>query len=184
MDTTLAIPADAVNAVTPRLDCCARHGRTPAKRIGFALQSRPQLAGNRALTGNAAATAGRLADHAGKVRVTRITDWPLCPRCLATRRLWMAVAVLCFWGGLALLIGAIIARVTADGPSAALGVPMFAGIALAIAAPAPFVLGSIPRIVNARTSDDGSAVVVRDPHPRFAAAVGAALAQPPASPAA
>lgn len=183
MDTTLAIPADLVNSVTPRLDCCARHGRSPAKRIGFALQSRPKLAGNRALTGNVAATAGRLADHAEKVRVTRITEWPLCDRCAATRRGWLAVAAVCFWGGLALLAGAIVARIAADGPSAALGVPMFAGIALAIAAPAPFVLGSIPRIVNARTSDDGSAVVVRNPHPRFAATVRAALGQPTPGPA-
>lgn len=175
MNTTLAIPAETVDAVTPRLDCCARHGRSPAKRLGFALQSRPRLDGNRALTGNVAATAGRLGDHAGKVRVTRITDWPLCPSCLATRGIWLTVAAICFWGGLALLAGAIVARVAADGPSAALGVPMFTGIALAIVSPAPFVLGSIPRIINARTSDDGSAVVVRDPHPRFAAAAHAAL---------
>lgn len=178
MDTTLAIPVEIVDAVTPRLDCCARHGESPAKRIGFALQSRPKLAGNRALTGNAAATAGRLADHASKVRVTRITGWPLCPRCVATRRRWLAVAAGCLWGGLALLAGAIVARVAAGGPSAALGIPMFAGIALVIGSPAPFVLGSVPRVINARTSDDGSAVVVRDPHPRFAAAVRAALGRP------
>lgn len=180
MDITLAIPADTINSVTPHLDCCSRHGQSPARRIRFALQSRPKLAGNRALTGNVAATAGRLADHAAKVRVTRVTEWPLCSRCATTRRWWLAVAVVCFWGGLALLAGAIVARVVAGGPSAALGIPMFTGIALMIASPAPFVLGSIPRIINARTSDDGSAVVVRDPHPRFAASVRAALGQPTA----
>lgn len=177
MDITLAIPADTINSVTPRLDCCTRHGQSPTRRIRFALQSRPKLAGNRALTGNVAATAGRLAEHAEKVRVTRVTEWPLCARCAATRRGWLAVAAVCFWGGLALLVGAIVARLAADGPSAALGIPMFTGIALLIVSPAPFVRGSIPRIINARTSDDGSAVVLRDPHPRFAAAVRAALGQ-------
>jgi hypothetical protein len=40
----------------------------------------------------------------------------------------------------------------------------------------PFVLGSLPRITRARTSEDGRSVVVTDPHPIF---VETATAQRP-----
>jgi len=177
MDTSLAIPVAMLTAVVPRVNRCARHGLPPVKRTSFALQSRPKLdESNVALSGNVAATTGRLAEHAKKVKVTRITDWPLCASCARTRRWWLLVAAVFLWGGLALVAGAVVARIV-NGQSAALAIPMIGGILLAIASPAPFVMGSIPRIIRSRTSDDGSAVVVRDPHPQFAAEVRAAFEQ-------
>jgi hypothetical protein len=175
MDTSFTLPVSALDAVIPRVHRCARHGSPVGRRVSFALQSRPKLnESNPALSGNVLATAGRVAEHAGKVRVTRITDWPLCARCVRTRRWWLLVASVCFWGGLALLAGAVVARVV-SGQSAVLGIPMIGGIVLAIASPAPFVLASLPRITQARTSDDGAAVLVRDAHPEFAAEVLAAV---------
>ena len=70
MEASLAIPVHLLDQVTANIDCCARHGQPAVRRIDFALQSRPSLESNRALSGNVAATAGRLAEHAEKVRVT------------------------------------------------------------------------------------------------------------------
>ncbi|MFC6018556.1 hypothetical protein ACFP2T_20395 [Plantactinospora solaniradicis] len=182
MDTSFALPVSALDAVMPQVDRCARHGLPSARRVDFALQSRPKLTeSNPALGGNVLATAGRVGEHAGKVRVTRIAGWPLCARCVRTRRWWLLVASVCFWGGLALLAGAIVARIVA-GQSAVLGIPMIGGIVLAIASPAPFVLASLPRITKARTSDDGGAVLVRDAHPEFAAQVRATVDRLPQHP--
>jgi len=164
------IPAGAADAVLARVDRCSAHGGSATARHAMALQSRPALSGARALSGNAAAAAGRLGEHAAKVRVTRIGGWPLCARCARTRRRWLAVAAVCFWGGLALVLGSVAVAIV-DGRSGQLGIPLYTGIALLIVSPAPFVRGSLPRVVGARTSDDGTTVVVRDAHPRFAAQV-------------
>lgn len=59
----------------------------------------------------------------------------------------------------------VTARVV-SGTSPALGVPMYSGTALMIAAPLPFVLGSIPRLINARTAPDGEAVLVQGADPQ------------------
>ncbi|HEY0700926.1 MAG TPA: hypothetical protein VGD43_24345 [Micromonospora sp.] len=174
MDVSLSIPVTELDATTPRLDVCARHGRPVAKRINFVLQSRPRLESNVALSGNVAATTGRVAEHARKVKVTRVSGWPLCATCVRTRILWVTIAAICFWGGLLAFAGAVVARLVIGHPSTALSIPLYAGIVGVIASPAPFVLGSVPRVINARTSDDGSAVVVRDPDPRFAEQVRAA----------
>lgn len=172
----IEIPASVADAVVARVDRCSAHGQPTTDRRAMALQSRPALSGTRALSGNAAASAGRLGEHAAKVRVTRIGGWPLCARCARTRRRWLAVAAACFWGGLALVLVSVAVAIV-DGQSSRLGIPLYMGIALLIASPAPFVRGSLPRIVGARTADDGSAVVVRDAHPRFAAQVADARRQ-------
>ncbi len=106
------------------------------QRVSFALQSRPRLERRRAA--NPLGVAGRVAEHAEKVRITKVTDWPLCRRCVRTRYGWLATASVFLWGGLALVVGAVIARAV-SGPSAMLGIPLYGGIVLAIAAPAPFI---------------------------------------------
>jgi hypothetical protein len=62
-----------------------------------------------------------------------------------------------------------------DGPDARLALPFIGGIAMMLVSPVPFVLGSVARVIQARTSDDGASVVFDGPHPNFVAGVQALL---------
>ncbi|GAB1691690.1 hypothetical protein [Krasilnikovia sp. M28-CT-15] len=171
----LVIPAPRLAAVTGGLNHCVRHGEPAVKRVRFALQSRPQVTGNRANLGNVLATAGRVAEHAGAARVTRLTDWPLCRRCARTRGWGLGVASVMFFGGVLAVLAAFGIRATMDGPSLALAPLLLGGFVAVVAAPWPFVLGSIPRIIQARTSTDGGSVLITAAHPAFAAEIRALL---------
>lgn len=72
-----------------------------------------------------------------------------------------------FWGGGALIGAALLARVVTGEQSLVLGGVFVGGLLAASASVIPFVLGSLPRIVQARTSDDGTFVIVENPHPAF-----------------
>jgi hypothetical protein len=167
MDGTSAVPASLLVDVQDRLEVCSWHGEPAVRRIRFALQSKPELSGSRLNSRNALATAGRLGEHFQKTKITRFTAWPLCRRCVRTRRVWMTMALLCFWGGSALVVGVIAASLVAGRPLPSLAPLFYTGLVMLPLALFPFLRGSIPRIVRARTSEDGSQVDFVDADQRF-----------------
>lgn len=174
-DRSIAIPAGVLAGVPARSTVCAWHGLPAVRRAGFALQSRPARRAGPRYGENVLSMTARLAENAAQVKVSRISGWPLCGRCVRTRRLWLAVAAVLFWGGLAAVAAGVVARVVLGEATAALAVPFVGGIVMAIVSPAPFVAGSLPRVTRARTSADGTYVQVTDADPRFVAEVRSLL---------
>lgn len=165
----VTIPSTMVTTPGSLPDVCARHGRSTARRVDFALQSRTQISGSRALSGNVLSMGNRLGQWAQQVRVTHVRGWPLCPTCTARRRVFFWCSFVMFWGGLTALAVSLVIRLVAGEPTSALLVPALLGFGLPVLAVIPFVQGSLPRITLARTSSDGTAVVIDKPHPTFAA---------------
>lgn len=161
------LPVGQLAATPTRPDVCSRHGLPAVRHVDFLLQSRPQLSGNRFLSGNVLGVAARLAEHGAKVQVATVTQWPLCRRCARTRRTWLSLAAILSASGCAALAAAVVARLVIGEPTAALALPFIGGLVMLLSTPAPFVLASLPRIVRARTSRDGASVELTDPHPEF-----------------
>jgi hypothetical protein len=165
---TVRIDGEELVAVHACLSVCAKHGRTAVRRSRFVLQSRPALSRNAGfLRSNILSIVARLAEHAEKVRLTHFTAWPLCDVCVRHRRVWVTVAAVMFWGGLLAFVAAGVARLVIGHPSMALAPPTMGGLVSVFASVLPFVHGSMPRILGARTSVDGEAVEFSAPHPRF-----------------
>ncbi|MGH3687025.1 MAG: hypothetical protein ACRDRU_22480 [Pseudonocardiaceae bacterium] len=163
---SLGVPANWM-CVTTRLPAhCVRHGLPAARRVDLALQSRPQLANNLPTRGNVLGLGSRLGEWGQRVKVTRVRGWPLCSRCVTQRRTWIWPTWVLFWGGLALVVGAVTARIVA-GPAPLLGIPLLGGCAMMLASVVPFTRASYLRITQAQTSVDGSQVIIANPHPRF-----------------
>ncbi|MBC6460401.1 hypothetical protein [Actinomadura sp. HBU206391] len=173
MDTTpdrsIAIPVEALATVPAGCTMCAWHGAPAVRRAGFALQSRPALRTPR--VGVLSTGIDRLAEHAERVKIAKIVDWPLCRRCVRTRRGWLSLAAVLFWGGLAAMAAAVVARIVLGEVTPVLGVPLLGGFVMALSSPAAFVASSLPRITRARTSTDGRFVQVTGADPRFVAEV-------------
>ncbi|WP_246300417.1 hypothetical protein [Actinopolyspora biskrensis] len=151
---------------------CSWHGAPCTRRIDFALQSRVEVSGNRVLGGgNVLGLFGRLGERAGKVVVTRVRGWPLCPKCLVRRLVWFGAAQVLFWGGLLAVLAAVAARVVTGETAAVFGAALLGGFAAMLLAAVPFSMGGVPRVVRARTSEGGESVLVDRPHPAFAAEV-------------
>lgn len=127
---------------------CSRHGLPAVRQQDFVLQSKPRLGG------------------------TDVRGWPLCGRCVRARVCWLAVASVLFFGGLAVFAGSLIAAAASDGPWLA-GLAA-AGFVLMPLAAVPFALGSLPRLIRARTSSDGESVVISRPSRAFTAQLPAA----------
>lgn len=151
---------------------CAWHGRPAVRRKGLALPSLPAIATTHARDSSRPGPR-RLAEWAVRVRHVRVHDWPLCDRCVRYRRLWFGLCCVMFWGSGAwfaviLLVHTVVAPLDE-------GLVMFSFVVclgLALTSPRPFVRGSYPRILGAFASADGTAVIVEDPHPLFAAEAG------------
>ena len=98
------------------------------------------------------------------------TEWPLCSRCaggLFRRRL--LAAILATAGALAFVGTIILGFVGIRGPGVTAA---FVGALCAIALSVPVAYTTrAERILHATATPDGSAVIVTDPHPAFAAAV-------------
>ncbi|GAB2659330.1 hypothetical protein GCM10027271_17520 [Saccharopolyspora gloriosae] len=165
------VPAQVAETPGALPGCCARHGRNSARSVDFALQSRAEPQGSRAMSANPLGVAGRLGERAQKVRITRVRDWPLCTTCARQRTAGLVLANALFWGGVVLIAGALAARLITGVQSPALGAALLGGFFAAIVSVVPFVLGSLPRITGARTSEDGSEVVLTAPHPAFVTAL-------------
>ncbi|GAA4889952.1 hypothetical protein [Saccharopolyspora cebuensis] len=150
---------------------CVRHGAQRARSVDFALQSKVEVQGSRLLSGNLLGAAGRIGERARAVRVTQVRGWPLCRACARRRALLFGASLVAFWGGAVLLVGALVGRWVTGQPSGVLGAALVLGFFAMLAAAVPFALGSLPRVTRARTSADGSEVVISDPHPAFVAAL-------------
>jgi hypothetical protein len=144
MDGTYAVPAPLLVDVQDRLEVCAWHGEPAACRIRFALQSKPELAESRLIIGNVLTMTSRLGEHFRKTRITRFTAWPLCHQCVRTRRVWMTLAVLCFWGGSALVLGVIAASLAAGSPLPSVAPLFYTGLVMTPLALFPFLRAPSP----------------------------------------
>lgn len=100
-------------------------------------------------------------------------DWPVCARCVANRMRWqIAAAVTCTVFAL-LFLGLVFAVI--QGASKVYGIAMLVVFALSFV-PMYVALRMIEHrrtAVGVSLADDGSALVVEDAHPAFAAAVAA-----------
>lgn len=100
--------------------------------------------------------------HSGGVRVqptVRITDvkgWPLCRTCVRTRIFWLIVSGVMFYGGLLAFVGSMIVGLIAEkGTVEPLAAVAMLGFILLPLAAFPFYVGSIPRLIGARTAPEG-----------------------------
>lgn len=152
---------------------CTRHGRPAVRRANFALQSKVDIEGSRfrqvAFLG-VIGMAARLGEYGTKVRITDVREWPLCQTCVRTRIFWLIVAGVMFYGGLLAFVGSIIVGIIAEKGTVAplAGVAMLGFMLLPLAA-FPFYVGSIPRLIGARTAPEGGSVLVVDPSDEFVA---------------
>ncbi len=165
-DITLPVEVVGVRGNLPRY--CTRHWRAASRRKDFALQSRVALRGNRLLSGNVLSQAERLAQHGSKVKVADVKGWPLCARCVRTRAFWMTLASVLLYGGLLAFLGALVVGVFSEGVPWLAAVAAVGFVLLPVSA-LPFSRGAMSRIIGARTSSDGTSVIVERPSAEFVA---------------
>lgn len=169
LSAELAGTADALPS------CCARHGRDAVRRKDFALQSRAKPEGSRFMSANALGMAGRLGEKARKTRFVRVRGWPLCSVCVRKRLSLFLLTQVVFWSGLILVLAAVVGRIASGEPSALLGGLLGLGVVLMLGSAFVFYLGSVPRLVQARASEDGQFVIISRPHPNFSNEVAAGV---------
>ncbi len=174
----LVLSAETVGSPSSLPSYCVRHGQAVAQRRDFALQSRAQPQGSRFMSANALGLAGRLGEKARKVQIVGVRDWPLCERCVRKRRVLFTLTPIVFWLALVLILGAFVAAAIISRQSAILGGFAVVGFALLFSSPFVFYAASIPRLVQARASDDGTAVIINGPHQNFVDAVSASDLDP------
>lgn len=147
--------------------CCARHGRDVVRRKDFVLQSRAKPEGSRFMSANPLGMAGRLGEKARVTRFVKVRGWPLCSVCVRKRLILFSLTQVMFWSALLLVLASVVGRIASVHPSALLGGLGGSGIVLLVGSGFVFYLGSVPRLVQARASDDGQSVIVSRPHPNF-----------------
>ncbi len=167
MSGFVGIPAEELTHPAVPLPVCVRHGAPATRRVTFAVKSRPEVSTPRG--GNGAVMTARLGEWARKTRVVRADGWPLCVRCAAVRAAGLVLANVMFWGGLLLLAGVVVVRISAGAPDTGLVLPMLTGMAAVLGSVVPFVWGSLPRLTRTHASPDAASVLVERPHPAFAA---------------
>lgn len=147
--------------------CCVRHGREAVRRKDFVLQSRAKPEGSRFMGANALGMAGRLGEKARKTRLVKVREWPLCDVCVRKRLTLFSLTQVMFWSALLLALVAVVGRIVSGQPSALLGGLLGLSFVLLLGSAFVFYLGSVPRLVQARASDDGDSVITSRPHPNF-----------------
>jgi hypothetical protein len=150
---------------------CARHGLPAVRGKDFALQSKVTIEGNRFMQVGGMGvlgTAERLGQYRKKVRVTDVKGWPLCSKCTRTRAWWLVAASAMFFGGLVAFAGSMFVGVFTDGMPWLAGVAAVGFVLMPLSA-VPFAQGSLSRLTGARTSPDGSSVIVENPSDAFTA---------------
>lgn len=153
--------------------CCVRHGRDAVRRKDFVLQSRAKPGGSRFMSANALGLAGRLGEKTRKTRFVRVRGWPLCNLCLRKRLTLFSLTQVMFWSALLLVLASVVGRIASGHPSALLGGLGGFGLMLLVGSAFSFYIGSVPRLVQARASDDGQSAIVSRPHPNFSDQVAA-----------
>ncbi len=83
-----------------------------------------------------------------------------------------------FWSALLLALATVVGRIASGQPSAWLGGLLGLGFVLLLGSAFVFYIGSVPRLVQARASDDGQSVIVSHPHPNFSDEVAAGESEP------
>lgn len=167
-ERVLTVPAGWFSVAPAMPGCCSRHGAPAARWVGLDLQSRPQSRHGRNASGNVLGLGARMSDIARNTKITELRQWPLCAACYRRHRALRIVAGVLFWGGLLALAGSIVARIIAGETVPGLLVPMVAGFLAMIAAGFVFGASGLARLIGAQTSQDGSTVLITNPHPRFA----------------
>ncbi|SDP94525.1 hypothetical protein SAMN04487905_11631 [Actinopolyspora xinjiangensis] len=119
------------------------------------------------MSANPLGMAGRLGEKARKTQIIGVRDWPLCDRCMRTRKILFVLTQLMFWPALVLIPGVLIARLVIGHPSGVLGGFLGLGFVLLFSSPFVFYAASMTRLVQARASEDGASVIVNRPHRNF-----------------
>lgn len=149
----------------PAPHVCSAHGLPEVRRVEMVAKSALESSQRFNIRSNVLTTLGNLSEDAEKVILVR-TRWPLCRRCARIRTTFFGAFLGMLSVGIALLICAIVLRVI-GGQSAQLGLPLYMGFGLTAVSVIPFVLGSIPRLTKTVVSKEGTALIVREPHPTF-----------------
>ncbi len=125
------------------------------------------------MSANLLGLAGRLGEKARKVQIVGVRDWPLCDRCVRTRAVLFVLTQIMFWSALVLIPGAFIAASTIGRQSAVLGGFAVLGFALLLSSAFVCYAASLPRLVQARASEDGASVIVNSARRNVSDAVAA-----------
>lgn len=167
-------PAGAIDvsaawlATNPALpDRCVKHGLPVQRRVSFVVKSRPKVSPVRKLFVPGYTALNRGEEYLSKVQFVRVQGWPLCAECVRRRRLGIAFAAVLFFGGLAAIVVAVIARSAMSGNSGVLGVLVAVGFIAMLVSPAPFSWAGLPRLTRTQATADGDAVHVDQPSPEF-----------------
>ncbi len=175
------IPADwlATNPALP--DRCVKHGHIAEQRVDFVVKSRPKVSPVRKLFVPGYTALNRGEEYLSKVRFIKVHGWPLCAACVRRRRIGLNLAVVLFFGGLAAIVGTVIARPAMSGDSGLLAVPIMLGFVAMLLSPWPFSWAGLPKLTQTQATSDGSAVQVDHASPEFAQqlANGARTPAPP-----
>lgn len=171
----VVLSAELAGTVGALPSYCVRHGREAVRRKDFVLQSRAKPEGGRFMSVNPLGMAGRLGEKTRKTRFVRVRRWPLCEGCARTRLTLFSLTQAMFWSALVLVIASLVGRVISGHPSTSLGALGGSGLVLLHGSVFVFYIGSLPRLVQARASDDGQSVIVSRPHPNFSDDVAAGV---------
>lgn len=110
----------------------------------------------------------RTVDHLERIKQVSIRDWPFCVLCVRRRSRIRRAAQVLFFGGVALVITAVVVAVL-RGQQPLLMIPTLLGFAAAVASGFVFGRSNWTYVANAQVSSDGQWVTFTDAHPQFAA---------------
>lgn len=147
---------------------CVRHGHPVVDGADVDLQSGPKH--DRTPTyGGVFAIAVRTADHLHQIKQVPVQGWPFCVRCVRRRRQLRRTAQALFFGGIAMVVAAIVASLLVNEREPLLIIPVLLGFGAAIASGFVFGQSSWSHIAGAVVSNDGQWVTFPGAHPQFAA---------------
>lgn len=161
------IPADWL-ATQPALpDRCVKHGLPAVRRVDFVVKSRPRVSSpwRMLLPGYTALNRGE--EYAKQVTFVTVHGWPLCAQCARRRSTGLSLAGILFFGGLAAIAGAVIARLAMPDPSLLLAIPILGGFVAMLLSPLPLRWAGLPQLTQTQATADGTAVHVDHPASEF-----------------
>lgn len=147
---------------------CVRHGQPVVGGTDVDLLSRPKH-DMTPTYGGVFAIAVRTADHLKQIKQVPVHGWPFCVRCARRRRRLRRTAQVLFFGGIAMILAAVVASQLLNEREPLLIIPILFGIGAAIASGFVFGQSSWSHIAGAVVSNDGQWVTFTNAHPQFAA---------------
>jgi hypothetical protein len=164
---TIDIPTDwlATNPALPNR--CVKHGLPAEQRVDFVVKSRPKVSPIRKLLIPGYTALNRGEEYLSKVQFIKVHGWPLCAECVRRRRTGLGLAAILFFGGLAAIVGAVIARAAISGDSGLLAAPIMGGFVAMLLSPWPFSWAGLPKLTQTQATPDGGAVHVDHASPDF-----------------